>query len=67
VINVQRQKIYKTRDQIIFDTDKEVSDFDIIEEIRGFLDFVIDEYIKANTTISPWNIDGLIESLNTLS
>lgn len=66
VINVQRQKIYKTRDQIIFDSEKEDNNFDIIEEIRWFLEFVIDEYIKANTIMMPWNLSWLIESLNTL-
>lgn len=78
VINKQRTRIYAKRDEILDLTDvtpeegkieKEawVITLQVFEEVRYFIDEVVESLVKTYTAMSPWNLQELLETLQEIT
>lgn len=79
VINKQRIIIYKKRDQILFSNETLDSispelvewiwlyEFNVVDEIKLFINDIVDQYVKANTAMWVWQIDELKDNIMQIS
>lgn len=74
VINKQRTRIYAKRDTILgiwVDTeekaDAELVELTVLDEIKHFIDEVVDDLVAWYATATPWNLAELLETLSWLT
>lgn len=77
VINKQRERIYAKRDTILQkehtndDTSENqeqiVVELSVVDEVKHFIDDVVDNLVETYTTYSPWNTTELAEELSQIT
>jgi preprotein translocase subunit SecA len=74
VINKQRERIYAKRDQILeiaaatpSTTDETVIELDVLDEVKYFIDEVVDDLLQGYASSHQWNIPELLETLQSIT
>lgn len=62
VINKQRTRIYAKRDELLNEDKKDTTD-DLITEIKGYIDEVVQKFVDIYTWVRPRELDELIKSV----